>query len=78
MAKATPSPAARHKAASKHTGPGEGEPLPVHSFRTLLNDRATLTRDVLRLGGLQLTILLASPTKLQRRAFDLLGASLAA
>ncbi len=49
VAKATPSPAARHKAASKHTGPGEGEPLPVHSFRTLLNDRATLTRDVLRL-----------------------------
>jgi hypothetical protein len=76
--KAKPSPATRHKATSKHTDPAQGEPLPVHSFQTLLADLATLTRNVVRLGRDQLTAILATPTKVQRRAFELLGLAIAA
>ena len=35
VAKAEPSPAARRKAARKHTAPMGGVVLPVHGFRTL-------------------------------------------
>src|SRR5258708_15046926 len=45
VAKAEPSPAAQRKAARKRTDPADGEPLPVHSFHTLLGDLATLTRN---------------------------------
>src|SRR5205814_234360 len=45
VAKARASPAARRKAAD----PADGEPLPVHSFRTLLADLATMTRNTVRL-----------------------------
>jgi hypothetical protein len=76
--KAKPSPPTRHKAASKHTDPAQGEPLPVHSFHTLLADLATLTRNVVRLGRDQLTAILATPTKVQRKAFELLGVAIAA
>src|SRR6266404_538695 len=62
VAKAEPSPAARRKAARKRTDPADGEPLPVHSFHTLLGDLATLTRNVVRLGGDRLTAILATPT----------------
>ena len=78
VAKAKPSPATRHKAASKRTDPADGEPLPVHSFHTLLADLATLTRNVVRLGRDRLTAILATPTKVQRRAFELLGVAIAA
>jgi len=44
VAKTEPSPAARREAARKRTDPAEGEPLPVHSFHTLLGDLATLSR----------------------------------
>ena len=73
VAKAEPSPAARRKAAGKHTDPAEGEPLPVHSFHTLLGDLATLTRNVVRIGHDRLTAILATPTRTQHRALDLLG-----
>jgi len=75
--KAKPSPATRHKAASKRTDPIAGEQLPVHSFHTLLADLATLTRNVVRLGRDRLTAILATPTKVQRRAFELLGVAIA-
>ena len=78
VAKARPSLAARYKAASKRTDPEHGEPLPVHSFRTLLGDLATLTRNVVELGKHRLNILLAAPTKVQHRAFELLGVALTA
>ena len=52
--------------------------LPVHSFHTLLGDLATLTRNVVRLGRDHLTAILATPTRTQRRALDLLGVMLAA
>jgi hypothetical protein len=76
--KARPSPATGHKAASKHTDPAQGEPIPVHSFHTLFADLATLTRNVVRLGRDRLTAILATPTKIQRRAFELLGVAIAA
>jgi hypothetical protein len=69
VAKAQPSPAARRKAKTKRTDDG----LPVHSFRTLLADLATLTRNTVKLAGAPATALLASPTQIQQRAFDLLG-----
>lgn len=75
--KAKPSPAARHKAANKRTDPSYGEPLPVHSYRTVLADLATLTRNAVRLGRGRVEILSHQP-KVQRKAFDLLGVSLAA
>src|ERR1700730_2532980 len=62
VAKAEPSPAAQRKAARKRTDPADGEPLPVHSFHTLLGDLATLTRNVVRLGGDRLAAILATPT----------------
>ncbi len=77
VAQAKPSQAARRKAACKHTDPADGEPLPVHSFRTLLADLATLTRNTVRLGGQRTSAIFASPTKVQRRALDLLGVTLA-
>ena len=73
VAKAEPSPAARRKATGKRTDPADGEPLPVHSFHTLLGDLATLTRNVVRLGRDRLTAILATPTPTQRRALDLLA-----
>jgi len=45
----------------------------VHSFHTLLGDLATLTRNVVRLGRDRITAILATPTRTQRRALDLLG-----
>ncbi|HEX2478965.1 MAG TPA: IS1634 family transposase [Geminicoccaceae bacterium] len=69
VAKARPSPAARRKATTKRTADG----LPAHSFRTLLHDLATLTRNTVRFGRGTTTELLATPTPLQQRVFDLLG-----
>jgi hypothetical protein len=71
VAKAQPSPAAKRKVKTKRTDDG----LPVHSFRTLLADLATLTRNTVRLGSAHLMALLATPTPIQQRAFDLLGLS---
>jgi len=76
VAKAKPSDAARDKAQSKLTDPAHGARLPVHSLQTLLADLATLTRNNVRIGANKLTILLATPTQVQRRAFDLLGVTL--
>jgi len=69
VAKAQPSPAAKRKATSKRTDDG----LPVHSFRSLLDDLATLTRNTVRFGHAATFPVLAKPTEIQRRAFDLLG-----
>ena len=69
VAKAQPSPAARRKAKTKRTDDG----LPVHSFRTMLADLATLTRNTVRMAGARTMVLLATPTQIQQRAFDLLG-----
>jgi Transposase DDE domain len=72
VATAKPSPAAKRKAKSKRTDDG----LPVHSFQTLLGDLATLTRNTVRLASTRTMAVLATPTQIQQRAFDLLGLKL--
>jgi len=69
VAKAKPSPAAKRKSKTKRTDDGQ----PVHSFRTLLADLATLTRNTVRCGKAPAMAILARPTKIQQRAFELLG-----
>lgn len=69
VAKAQVSPAAKRKARTKRTDDG----LPVHSFRSLLQDLATLTRNTVRFGRAATFPVLATPTPIQRRALDLLG-----
>jgi hypothetical protein len=68
VAKAKPSPAARRKAGTKRTDDG----LPVHSFRSLLADLATLTRNTVRFGRSHTMTVLATPNETQRRALQLL------
>lgn len=69
VAKAKPSPAARAKARTKRTEDG----APVHSFRTLMDDLATLTRNTVRCGDLKPFVIAADPTPSQRAAFAALG-----
>jgi hypothetical protein len=71
VAPARRSPSADAKAARK-TGPG-GQPL--RSFRGLLAHLATLTRDTITIAGQPLDKL-TTPTPDQRRAFDLIGATI--
>jgi hypothetical protein len=48
--------------------------LPVHSFRTLLLDLATLAKNRVRVPDSQAEFdVLTQPTPLQKRVFDLLG-----
>ena len=69
VAAAKVSPAAHTKAARKHTADGR----PVHSFRSLLHDLATLTRNRVRFGDAPAVVMLARPTALQQHAFDKLA-----
>ena len=72
VASAQVSAAARAKARARKTEDGK----PVHSFRTLVADLATLTRNTVRFGdNLPMTVL-SRPTPLQQRAFDLLAVAL--
>src|SRR5437588_442743 len=73
VVKAERSPAAITKQTTGRTDDG----LPVHSFRTLLNDLATLTRNTLvtAFAPEQPFTLTARPTPLQQKARDLLGLS---
>jgi hypothetical protein len=73
VAAARVSPAARAKAHRCRTEDGE----PLHSFRTLLADLATLTRNTVRFDDALPMTVLSRPTPLQQRAFDLLGIALA-
>lgn len=68
VAKATRSPAAQRKAATKRTTTGE----PCHSYHSLLDELATLTRNTIRLPDAPATFdKLTQPTDLQARALDL-------
>ena len=73
VAPARRSAAADHKAATKTTS----DDLPAHSFSSLLDHLATLTRDHVRVVGHNEAgfDLLATPTPSQRRAFELLNAT---
>ena len=72
VAPAKVSAAAHAKAASRKTAGG----LPVHSFRTLLQDLGTLTRNTVRLGDAPPATMLAKPTPLQQAVFDKLEVQL--
>ena len=71
VAKAQRSAQAKAKDASKHADDG----LPVHSFRTLLQDLGTLTYNVTytAFNPKAKIILTTRPTQLQQKAFSLLG-----
>jgi hypothetical protein len=73
VAPAVRSPAALAKAQRKRTAWDE----PVHSFDTLLQDLATITVNRIQPAGPEAPsfTMLASPTPLQSRAFELLGVS---
>src|SRR5882757_9721742 len=73
VAKAERSPAAVTKQTTGRTEDG----LPVHSFRNLLEDRATLSRNTLvtAIAPGQPFTLTARPTPIQQKARDLLGLS---
>ena len=60
---------AKAKAASRKTADG----LPVHSFRTLLPDLATLTRNTVRLGDAPAAAMLVTSTPIQQEIFDKLA-----
>ena len=71
VAKATRSTAAQRKARTKHTSTGE----PCHSYKSLLAELATLTRNTIRLPGSAATFnKLATPTPTQARALELADA----
>jgi len=74
VAKALRSEAAKEKDASKQSADG----LPVHSFRTLIKDLATLTLNVAHTGLNPSAKLLITtrPTPVQEKAFRLLGINL--
>ena len=68
VAKAVRSPAAQHKAQTKRTSTGH----PAHSYRTLLAELATQTRNTTRLHGHTSTFeKLTQPTALHAQALDL-------
>jgi hypothetical protein len=69
-------PAQRSKAAvRKQTTGATPDGLPVHSFRTLLADLATLARNIIIIAitPLHPLIVVTRPTPIQQNAFDLLG-----
>jgi hypothetical protein len=68
VAKAQVSEAARKKACARLSDPAHGEALPVHSFRTLLADLGTLTKNTVCFGGNNDLTVMAKPTAVQRRA----------
>jgi hypothetical protein len=72
VAKAQRSNAADCKAATKHTDDG----LPVHSFRSLFGDLATVTRNLMTMAGQPSAatfVLYPQLTPVQARAFELLA-----
>jgi hypothetical protein len=70
VAKAVRSPAAQQKAQTKRTSSGQ----PAHSYRTLLAELATQTRNTTRLRGSSSTFeKLTQPTDLQAEALDLVA-----
>jgi hypothetical protein len=75
VAAAQPSPSAKAKAAHKQAPDGQ----PVHSYHSLLEHLATLTRNTCHIAGTSANAgfdKLAQPTPTQRHAFKLIGAKI--
>jgi hypothetical protein len=72
VAPAQRSPSALKKISTKHNGAGE----PVHSFKSLLADLATIAANRVQPDAdVPAFTVVTTPTPLQRRAFELLGVS---
>ena len=71
VAPARRSPAATAKASTR----ADDQTRPVRSFTGVLDHLATLTRNTTRIAGTTIDIL-ATPTTLQRRAFELIGVAI--
>ena len=69
-----PSPSAERKATTRRTP----DDLPVHSFRTLLNDLATIAKSRIqpKLSDTATFEVVTRPTVLQQKALTLLAVSL--
>ena len=74
VAPAVPSPNAQRKAPTLRTP----DDLPVHSFRTLLNDLATIVKNRIQPKSSDATTfeIVTRPTVLQQKALTLLAVSL--
>ncbi len=74
VAPAKRSETAKRKTSSKHTVDG----IPVHSFRTLLEDLATITKNQIQphLPDALTFVKVALPTRTQKKALDLLEVNL--
>ena len=74
VAPAQRSETAKRKASSKHTVDG----MPVHSFRTLLKDLATITKNQIQpnLSDAPTFEKVTQPTRMQKKTLDLLGIKL--
>ena len=71
VAPAQRSPQAKTKDATKHTPDG----LPLHRYKDLLGHLSTLDRQVINFGGQRIEKI-TTPTPVQRRVFELLGATI--
>lgn len=73
VAPATRSSSARQKVTTKRTAEG----LPVHSFKSLLADLATIAANRIEPVDARVSAfsMITAPTPVQRRALDLLGVS---
>ena len=78
VAKAKVSKTAQRKASTQRIETTDGDTQPVHSFRTLLGDLATLTRNTVCFAGQNTLTVQTTPTPVQRRALSLLGVELVA
>ena len=78
VAKAKVSKPAYRKASTQRVDAGGGEIHQVHSFRTLLDDLATLSRNTVCFAGQKTLTVQSTPTPVQRRALSLPGVELAA
>jgi len=74
VAPAKRSEKAERKASSKHTDDG----MPVHSFRTLLKDLATITKNQIQpnIPDSPTFEQITQPTRVQKKALDLLSVKL--
>lgn len=72
----SPGPGAQPARAPSRRGDAPPIGQPAHSFATLLDELATLTRNTVVFDGGVRIDKLATPTALQRRAFELIDASI--
>ena len=78
VTKAAVSKAAYRKASTQRVEAANGAIQPVHSFRILLDDLATRTRNTVSSVGQKTLTVQTALTLVQPRAFSLLGVELAA